>query len=135
MEGSAMSLSAWEQQSLDSIKNGLTGSDPELTALLITFTRLTAGEAMPVRARLRARSRRAIQRSRRRARRGRDQVGQAYLRIRSRYAVLAWLLVTMVMIGVAVALSQGDGPSACSGPWWDAACANAAPVPGPPFPG
>ena len=119
-----MSLSAWEQQSLDTIKDRLSGSDPELAALLITFTRLTAGEDMPVRATLRARSRRAIQRSRRRARRGRDQVSQAYLRIRSRYAVLAWLLVTMVMIGVAVALSQGDGPSACSGSWWGATCAS-----------
>ena len=130
-----MSLSAWEQQSLDTIKERLTGSDPELAALLITFTQLTAGEDMPVRATLRARSRRAIQRSRRRARRGRDQVGQAYLRIRSRYAVLAWLLVTMVMIGVAVALSQGDGPSACSGTLWGTACANAAPVSGVPLPG
>jgi len=130
-----MSLSAWEQQSLDTIKDRLTGSDPELAALLITFTQLTAGEAMSVRATLRARSRRAIQRSRRRAYRGRDQVGQAYLRMGSRYAVLAWLLVTMVMIGVAVALSHGDGPSACSGSWWGAACATAAPAPGPPFPG
>src|SRR5207248_9781149 len=56
MEGSAMSLSAWEQQSLDTIKNRLTGSDPELAALLITFTQLTAGEDMPVRATRRARS-------------------------------------------------------------------------------
>jgi hypothetical protein len=130
-----MSLSAWEQQSLDTIKDRLTGSDPELAALLITFTQLTAGEAMPVRATLRARSRRAIQRSRRRAYRGRDQVGQAYLRMRSRYAVLAWLLVTMVMIGTAVALSHGDGLPTCSGSWWHAACATAAPVPGPPYPG
>jgi hypothetical protein len=130
-----MSLSAWEQQSLASIKDRLTGSDPELTALLVTFTQLTAGEAMPARATLRARSRRAIQRSRRRAYRGRDQVGQAYLRLRSRYAVLTWLLVTMVMISVAVGLSQGDGQSACSGSWFGTACASAAPVPGPPFPG
>lgn len=130
-----MSLSAWEQQSLDTIKDRLTGSDPELAALLITFTQLTADEAMPVRATLRARSRRAIQRSRRRAHRGRDQVGRAYLRLRSRYAVLAWLVVTMVMIGVAVTLNQRDGQSACSGSWWGAACANAAPVPGPPFAG
>jgi hypothetical protein len=130
-----MSLSAWEQQALDSIRDGLAGSDPELAGLLTTFTRLAADEAMPVRATLRARSRRAFQRSRRRARRGRDQVGQAYLRLRSRYAVLAWLLVTMVMIGVAVALSQGDGPSACAGSWWGATCASAAPVSGLLFPG
>lgn len=130
-----MSLSAWEQQSLDSIKDGLTGSDPELTALLITFTRLTADEQMPVRATLRTRSRRAIQRSCRRARRGRDGAGRAYQRLSSRYAVLAWLAVTMVMIGVAVTLSHGDGPSACLGSWWGPACASAAPVPGPPLPG
>ena len=130
-----MSLSAWEQQSLDTIKDRLTGSDPELAALLITFTQLTADEAMPVRATLRARSRWAIQRSRRRAHRGRDQVGQAYLRLRSRYAVLTWLLVTVVMIGVAVALSQGDGQPACSGSWWGAACTSATRVPGPPFSG
>jgi hypothetical protein len=41
----------------------------------------------------------------------------------------------LVMISTAVALSRGDGPSACSGSWWGAACATAAPVPGPPFAG
>ena len=43
-----MSLSAWEQQALDSIKNRLAGSDPELAAMLATFTQLTTGEEMPV---------------------------------------------------------------------------------------
>jgi hypothetical protein len=114
-----MSLSAWEQQSLDSIRDGLTGSDPELSALLITFTRLTAGEEMPARATLRARSRRAIQRS----------------RLRSRYAVLAWLLVTMVMISTALTLSRGNGDQACPRSTFGAVCASAAPAPGPPFPG
>jgi hypothetical protein len=42
-----MSLSTWEQQALDSIKDGLAGSDPELTALLTTFTLLAADEEMP----------------------------------------------------------------------------------------
>jgi hypothetical protein len=134
-----MSLSGWEQQSLDSIKDGLTGSDPELTALLITFTRLTAGEQMPVRATPRARSRRAIQRSRRQARRGRDRdrgrAGQAGQRPRSRHAVLTCLLVTMVMIGAALALSRGDGQAACSGSVFGPACANRAPASGAPFAG
>jgi hypothetical protein len=130
-----MSLSPWELQSLDSIKDGLTGSDPELSALLITFTRLTADEEMPARATLRARSRRAIQRSRRRARRGRDQAGLAYQRLRSRYAVLAWLLVTMVMISTALTLSRGNGDHACPRSTFGAVCASAAPVPGPPFTG
>ena len=42
-----MSLSPWEQHSLDSIKDGLAGSDPGLAALMATFTRLASGEEMP----------------------------------------------------------------------------------------
>ena len=42
-----MSLSAWEQQALDSIKDGLAGTDPKLAALLATFDRLASGEEMP----------------------------------------------------------------------------------------
>jgi len=134
------SLGAWEQQALESIRDGLAGSDPELATLLTTFTRLSADEAMPPRATLRARSRRAIQRSRRRARLGRAYLsqhrpGQAYHRLRSRHAVLTWLVVTVVMIGAALALSQGSGHSACSTSSLGAACASAAPQPGPPFSG
>jgi len=44
-----MSLSAHEQQALDSIGDDLSVSDPELASLLATFTRLTAGEDMPAR--------------------------------------------------------------------------------------
>jgi len=133
-----MSLSAWELQALDSIRDRLAGSDPELATLLITFTRLAAGEAMPPRATLRARSRRAIQRSRRRARRGRDQAGQVYQRLSSRYAVVTWLVVTLVMIGGAVGLSRGNGLSACPRSTFGAVCASAAPpvqAQKPPFPG
>jgi hypothetical protein len=62
MEGPVMSLSAWEQQALNSIKDGLADSDPELAALLTTFTELASGQEMPTRERVRASSRRAIQR-------------------------------------------------------------------------
>lgn len=44
-----MSLSVRERHALHCIENGLVGSDPKLASLLATFTRLTAGEAMPVR--------------------------------------------------------------------------------------
>ena len=57
-----MSLNAWEQQALDSIKNGLAGSDPELAALLSAFTRLASGEEMPDREKVPARSRWALRR-------------------------------------------------------------------------
>jgi hypothetical protein len=130
-----MSLSTWELQALDSIQDGLAGSDPDLATLLTTFTRLAADEEMPARATLQARSRRAIQRSRRRGRRGAEQAGQAYQRLRSRHAVLTWLLVTMVMIGAALALSRGNGQAACAGSVFGPACAHPAPASGAPFAG
>ena len=39
-----MSLSAWERQTLNSIRDQLADSDPQLTALLISFTELASGE-------------------------------------------------------------------------------------------
>ena len=42
-----MGLSAWEQNALDSIKDGLASSDPVLVARLTIFTRLASGEEMP----------------------------------------------------------------------------------------
>jgi hypothetical protein len=123
-----MSLSTWEQQALDSIKDGLAGSDPELTALLTTFTQLAAGEEMPPRVTLRTRSRRAVQSARRR----RGRTGQAYQRLCLRYALLVWFLMTATIIGAAVALSRGDGQSACPRSWW-AACASQAPSSSTPF--
>jgi hypothetical protein len=67
-----MSLSAWEQQALDSIEGGLGGSDPGLVSLLATFARLAAGEEMPVHEEIRVPGRRAARRppGNRRPRRG-----------------------------------------------------------------
>ncbi len=48
-----MSLSVSEQQALDSIEATLTSSEPELASLLDIFARLTSGEEMPVRERVR----------------------------------------------------------------------------------
>ena len=60
-----MSLSAWEQDALDSIKHGLADSDPELVAQLAMFTRLASGEDMPVREKIQAVKRRVARRRRR----------------------------------------------------------------------
>jgi hypothetical protein len=49
MEGPVTSLSAWEQQVLNSIKDGLASSDPTLVARLAIFTRLASGEQMAAR--------------------------------------------------------------------------------------
>ena len=48
-----MSLSASEQQALDSIETTLTSADPKLVSLLAIFARLASGEEMPVRERVR----------------------------------------------------------------------------------
>ena len=47
-----MSLSASEQQALDSIEATLTSSDPKLASLHAIFARLASGEEMPVRERV-----------------------------------------------------------------------------------
>ena len=47
-----MSISNQGHQALQSIEADLLGSGPELAAKLARFTRLTAGEAMPLRERL-----------------------------------------------------------------------------------
>jgi hypothetical protein len=69
MEVAVMSLSAQEQQVLDSIGHKLSASDPELASLLTTFTRLTAGEDMPAREKTQARAGWATRRLRRHRRR------------------------------------------------------------------
>ncbi len=107
-----MSLSAWEQQALDSINNGLAGSDPELAALLSAFTRLASGEDMPDREKIRAGPRRALRRLRRA--RWRSSVRRMCQRLGiQRAALLLWLLATAAMIAVALALNAGGDHAAC----------------------
>jgi len=108
-----MSLSAWEQQALDSIKDGLAGSDPELAALLSAFTRLASGEEMPGREKARAGSRRALRRLRRA--RWRSTARRVCRRLALQQAVLLlWLLTTAAMIAVALALSAGGDHGTCT---------------------
>jgi hypothetical protein len=64
-----MSLSASEQQALDSIEATLTSSDPKLAPLLAVFARLASGEEMPVRERVRIHRRLQVTRGRQRKQR------------------------------------------------------------------
>jgi len=129
-----MSLDAWEQRALDSIRDGLAGSDPRLAALLASFTRLASGEEMPVREKLRARSLRAIRRSCRRRRQPRPgTVRRLGRRLGAERAVLLlWLLITIALITVAVALSGGGSQHACPSSW-PVICAGSAPMRGSPL--
>lgn len=129
-----MSLSAREQQALESIKDGLTGSDPELVALLVTFTRLVAGEEMPAREKIRARWRgntRHSRRNRRRPRRDRGKARRLYQRLGfKRVALLLWLLIAISLIAAGVSLSRGVSQGSQSGcpESWAAFCADSAPA-------
>jgi hypothetical protein len=112
-EGPAMSLNAWERQALDSIKNGLAGSDPELAALLSAFDRLASDAEMPDREKMQSGSRRALRRLHRarlraRLRRARQRLGF------QRSALLLWLLTTAVLIAaIVLAVNVGGGHETC----------------------
>jgi hypothetical protein len=131
-----MSLSAWEQQALDSIKDGLADSDPQLAALLTAFTELASGAKMPAREKIRASSRWVIKGRRRNGPNpNAGKVHRYAFRIRrcmslQAAAVLIWLSVTAAVIGVALILSHGGGQAACTGSWVTF-CAHATSTSGP----
>jgi hypothetical protein len=108
-----MSLSPWEQQALNLIRDRLAGSDPELAAQLSAFTRLTSGEGMPAAGRAPAGLRRALRQLRRVRRR--SSLRRACQRLGlSRAALLLWLVTTAVLMAVALALSAGGHSAACT---------------------
>jgi hypothetical protein len=137
-----MSLSAWEQQALDSIKDTLAASDPKLASLLNAFSRLASGEEMPTREAIRVRRRRAARRPHRKRRRHgadqrrhrADQVTRHVRRVREslgsqRTALLLWLVITVILIAVTLVLNSGNAPTTCTYPW-SISCINSAPAHG-----
>ncbi len=124
-----MSLGAWERQALEAIKEKLSVSDPRLAALLATFTRHVAGEAMPARTKLRAR--RPGRRPQRGARPHQGAAGRTGPGSQRpgfpRIALLVWLLSTAAMITVALTINGGSGQALC--PAFGAVCASQAPAP------
>jgi hypothetical protein len=109
-----MSLSAWEQQALESIKKGLAGTDPELAALLSVFSRLASDEEMPDREEARAVSRRAFRRLHRARRRSHLRRVRQRLGVRGAALLLLWLLATAALIAVALALTVGGNRGTCT---------------------
>jgi hypothetical protein len=109
-----MTLSAWEQQALDSIRDGLASSDPTLVARLAVFTRLASGEDMPAREKIQAGPGRALRRPRRRPRRTRVGYQRTGLQ---RAVLLLWLLTTIAMIAIAVFYDRVGGHGPCTGSW------------------
>ncbi|MGH3196910.1 MAG: hypothetical protein ACRDOH_03950 [Streptosporangiaceae bacterium] len=101
-----MSLSASEQQALDSIKDGLASSDPTLVARLTMFARLASGEEMPAREKIHAGSRRAALRP---ASRVHHRLGLQGA------ALLLWLVTTIALIAVALVYSRDGSHDTCTG--------------------
>lgn len=127
-----MSLSSWERQALDAIKEGLARSDPRLATLLGTFTRLVSTEDMPAQEEIAAHPRRTIPCSQRKPRQ-RGRAGAAAGAgacacsrssaglIDAQWGVmLLWLVITVAMITVALVSNRGGGTAACAG--WRTVC-------------
>jgi hypothetical protein len=97
-----MSLSASEQQALDSIEATLTSSDPKLASLLAAFARLASGEEMPVRERVRIHRRLQVTRGRQRKQRC-SRPDKAGRHMRSGFRSLGWWRAALMMCLLAFA--------------------------------
>ncbi len=105
-----MSLSAREQQALDSIEDELAGSDPKLASLLATFARHASGQEMPAREKIPNPALRPGN-VRRPARRllPRLSLQQTML--------LLWLTVTIALIAIALVLNRDSRNGPCPESW------------------
>ena len=117
-----MSLSAREQRTLEAIADGLAESDPGLGSLLGLFSRLAAGEEMPARNEIH---------QIRPPTTGRPYRNRSLCRLCprpgwNRAAVLLWLVITIGLIAVSLALNN-RGPGRCAPPW-GTACTGSAPA-------
>ena len=115
-----MSLSAREQQALDSIEEELAGSDPKLASLLATFARHASGEEMPVREEIPSPALRRGN-ARRAARRLFPRLGLPQTML------LLWLTATVALIAIALVLNRDsrDGPFPAP---WGVVCTQQEPV-------
>ena len=107
-----MSLNEPQIQALGWIEDGLAGSDPRLASMLNIFSRLAAGEEMPVREKIRVRRGRPGAHRPRRAwqhpHRGTvvPQARRRYARLgRQQAMLLLWVVITAGALAVAPVLN------------------------------
>ena len=117
-----MSLTQLETQALGTIADGLAGSDPRLASMLAIFSRLAAGEEMPVREKTRVRRGRPAARRPRRARRhprrgtALPQARHLYPRLGRQQAMLVlWAVISAALLTAALALTT-SGHKTCARP-------------------
>ena len=101
-----MSLNEPDTQALGSIEDGLAGSDPRLASMLNIFSRLAAGEEMPVREKIRVLRGRPtaprLPRAQRHPRLGQQQ-----------NMLLLWVVISAVLIAVALVLNTSGHNASC----------------------
>jgi hypothetical protein len=115
-----MSLNEPERQALGSIEGGLAGSDPRSASMLNIFSRLAAGEEMPVREQIRVRrggpAAHRPRRARRHPRRGiaLPHPRQLYPRLGWQQAMLLLLVViSAALLAVALVLNTSGHNASC----------------------
>jgi len=115
-----MSLTEPETRALGAIADGLAGADPRLASMLTIFTRLAAGEDMPVRQKTRVRRGRPAAHRPRRARRH-PRRGTARPQARRRCPRRGWppaMLVLGAVISAALLTAAlvltASGPKTCA---------------------
>ena len=111
-----MSISEHERQVLESIERELASTGPQLASMLAIFARLTAGEDMPVRERLRraldvpsaedprASARAAVRTTRRH---------RTMARLRRQSAWVICLVVAIALVALALTVDRGAGRGVC----------------------
>jgi hypothetical protein len=107
-----MSLNDIDRQTLGPIEDGLTDSDPRLASMLDIFSRLAAGEEMPVSEKIRMRRGRLAGRRPRRTRRylrwllTLRHVRRLYTRLGWQHTMLLlWAVISVTLLAVALVLN------------------------------
>lgn len=128
-----MSLSAHDRQELGAIENEFIASEPRLVAMLSTFSRLAAGEAMPGRERIEAGRPPTVVRAAfglfpRRAARPGSRGTTCWRQLAGASALAVWLAVSVALIVAGILLSHHASGAGTCAPWADTACGTQAPA-------
>ena len=106
-----MSISQREQTALDAMENVLARSSPELASMLTIFSRLTEGEQMPVRERVRPASGDLVM--------GVAVAGRIGVRLTPRHLSREawrwlWLVAVVALVALALTFGHGTGNRPCT---------------------
>jgi hypothetical protein len=121
LRGDSVSMSAHDRNELGAIEEELAASEPKLAAMLSTFSRLAAGEAMPGRERIEAGQPPTVIQSAfglapRRPGPLRREASSSTRRHRlAGWVVVVWLAMSFALIAIAVALNQTGARASCTG--------------------